>query len=269
MKDILGQLLRDQPPGMHRSTVREYLLARILQSLQDQGAFVHWAFCGGTALRFLFRIPRYSEDLDFALTEPSETHGLAKTVARIKSSFEAEGYTIGIKARQTGAVAGAYVEFRGLLHDLGISPYQDEVISVKVEIDTNPPRGATTTTTVIRRHVVVRVMHHDRSSLFAGKLHAVLMRSYTKGRDLFDLGWYLADPAWPAPNLELLNNALEQTGWSGESLTLDSWRDVVADRLKTLDWNAAVADVAPFLERPEDLALVDLRTLLSLLAARA
>jgi hypothetical protein len=68
MKDYLGQLVRSSPtPGHGWNVTREYLQARILGSLQRAGAMVPLAFHGGTALRFLYAIPRYSQDLDFAL----------------------------------------------------------------------------------------------------------------------------------------------------------------------------------------------------------
>lgn len=72
----------------------------------------------------------------------------------------------------------------------------------------------------MRRHVTLRLHHHDRAALLAGKLHALLQRPYTKGRDLYDLIWYLSDSAWPAPNLTLLNAALRQTGWGGDVFKL-------------------------------------------------
>jgi hypothetical protein len=59
----------------------------------------------------------------------------------------------------------------------------------------------------------------NADELLAGKLHAMLSRPWLKGRDLFDLVWYLADRNWPAPNPVLLNNALKQTGWDGPLLT--------------------------------------------------
>jgi len=42
--------------------------------------------------------------------------------------------------------------------------------------------------------------------------------------------WYLGDPTWPEPNLILLNNALQQTGWAGASLTEHNWWEVVRNR---------------------------------------
>jgi hypothetical protein len=92
--------------------------------------------------------------------------------------------------------------------------------------------------------------------LLAGKLHAILQRPYLKGRDLFDLLWYLSDPDWPAPNLVLLNNALRQTGWPGPALTEDTWRGTVRERLRTVTWEQAVADVRPFLEPRADASIL-------------
>ncbi len=67
MKEYLRQLLEQKTGYLSKkSVVREYLQARVLQSLQDEGMFLEWAFLGGTALRFLYNMPRYSEDLDFS-----------------------------------------------------------------------------------------------------------------------------------------------------------------------------------------------------------
>ena len=58
-------------PIEKKNLAREYLQALILQSLQRAGAMTALAFHGGTALRFLYSLPRYSEDLDFALERDS------------------------------------------------------------------------------------------------------------------------------------------------------------------------------------------------------
>jgi hypothetical protein len=134
-------------------------------------------------------------------------------------------------------------------------------LAVKIEVDTNPPTGAGLATTVVRRFVVLQLQHHDKASLLSGKLHAILQRAYTKGRDLYDLLWYLSDPAWPPPNLTLLNNALAQTGWQDETLTDANWRDQVRLRLRRLDWENIQADVRPFVEPGFDLSLLSLENL--------
>ncbi len=82
----------------------------------------------------------------------------------------------------------------------------------------------------------------------AGKLHAVLHRPWPKGRDFYDLLWYLSDPDWPEPNLVLLDKALQQSGWEEERPAQHTWRRIVRGRLGTVDWDRLKADVGPFLE---------------------
>ena len=259
MKDYLVELVSGSPtPLGARNQVREYLQARILGMLQRAGAMIPLAFHGGTALRFLFASSRYSEDLDFALEQQRERYDFRAYLRVIRSGFEAEGYAVTLKASDRKTVHSAFIRFPGLLYELALSPHRDDVLAVKIEVDTDPPGEATLATTVVRRHVILQLQHHDRASLFAGKLHAILQRPYTKGRDLYDLLWYLSDPAWPAPNLTLLNNALRQTGWTGPYLSGENWRGILGDRLHSLDWRRVAGDVRPLLEpgaAPEILTL--------------
>jgi predicted nucleotidyltransferase component of viral defense system len=257
MKEHLRQLAARADNDRARAClVREYLQARVLESLQDGGVFVRWVFVGGTALRFLFGLPRFSEDLDFSLSAPGTEAGVTAALTEVKRALGREGYPIEVKVSDRKTVVSAWIRFPGLPHDLGLSPHASQNLSIKVEVDTNPPSGAHVETTVVRRHVTLHLCHHDKASLLAGKLHAVLSRAWAKGRDLYDLVWYLADRTWPAPNLDLLNAALAQTGWQGPGLTAANWREQVRKRIEVLDWEKARADVRPFLERENDLGLV-------------
>ena len=223
------------------------------------------AFQGGTALRFLYSIRRYSEDLDFALERSDRGYDFQSYLRAIRSDLTHEGYNVEIKANEQRVVHSAFVRFPGLLHELSLSPHPNEILSIKIEVDTNPPAGAVLETTLVRRHATLRLQHHDPASLLAGKLHAILQRPYPKGRDLYDLVWYLSDRSWPAPNLGLLNNALRQTGWKGSPLTEISWRAAVRDRLEGIDWERIVADVRPFLEIASEVDLLTAETVEQLL----
>ena len=266
MKPYLRRLLENATSSLEaRSLVREYLQARILACLQRSGAMVPLAFHGGTALRFLYTIPRYSEDLDFALERPDADYQFRNYLQVIQRELTAEGYKMTIKLNDRKAVHSAFIRFPGLLHELELSPHLSETLAVKLEVDTNPPAGATLATTVVRRHVTLQLQHYDQASLLAGKLHAVLQRDYVKGRDLYDLLWYLSDPSWPTPNLTLLNNALHQTEWSGAPLTEENWRDVVRQRVLTFDWPKVVADVRPFLDQEAGMEILTRENVLRLL----
>jgi hypothetical protein len=262
MKEYLAELVRQAPtPAQGRNLAREYLQARILAALQRAGAMIPLAFHGGTALRFLYGHGRYSEDLDFALEGDRQRYDFRGYLQAVRSELTPEGYLVELKANDRKVVHNAFIRFPGLLYDLGLSGQRSEVLAVKLEVDTNPPAGAGLATTVVRRYVVLQLQHHDKASLLAGKLHAILQRSYTKGRDIYDLLWYLSDPTWPLPNLVLLNNALAQTGWQGGTLTEANWRELVREHLRLLDWNAILADVRPFVEPGFDLNLLTLANL--------
>lgn len=259
MKEYLRDQVRAVGGGVAgRHVVREILQAKILASLQRAGAMIPLAFHGGTALRFLYAIRRFSEDLDLALERPWAEHDFRVYLRAIRGDLTRESYTVDVKMNDRKVVHSAFVRFPGLLFEMELSPHRSEVLAIKLEIDTRPPAGAGLTTTVIRRHATLQLQHHDRASLLSGKLHAVLQRTYTKGRDLHDLIWYLSDPDWPQPNLEMLNNALRQSGWSGPELEASTWRRHVGDRLRDLDWPRAVDDLRPFVESQADLDLVTL-----------
>lgn len=266
MKEYLKQQIENiQDSNLARCIVREYLQARTLGHLQENGVFVDWAFVGGTALRFLYAMPRFSEDLDFSLKEPNTESRFVDYLKKIKAGFLAEDYAIDVKAKTAKTVQAAFIKFSALLYELGLSPHPSETISIKVEIDTHPPVGARLETSIIRKHCLLNLQHYDKGSLLAGKLHALLTRRYTKGRDIYDLMWYLSDRTWPPPNLRLLNNALAQTGRHGSELTSDNWKPQIIARLAAFDWNKIVADVAPFIEKQSDLAMLTLDNLSTLL----
>lgn len=266
MKDYLAEIVRAVPTSVQgRNVAREYLQARILSALQRAGAMIPLAFHGGTALRFLFGSARYSEDLDFALERATGEYDFRAYLQAIQSTFAAEGYQLELKVSDRRTVHSAFVRFGGLLYELALSPHRDEVLAVKIEVDTRPPAGADLTTTIVRRHVILHLQHHDRASLLAGRLHAILQRPYLKGRDVYDLLWYLSDREWPAPNLTLLNNALQQTGWEAEPLTEDNWRRMVRVRLQEVGWEQVVADVRPFLDPTADPGILQMENLVRLL----
>lgn len=265
MKEHLQQLIEKKPPDQRKNLAREYLQARILGFIQEKKGFSSWIFLGGTALRFLFDLPRFSEDLDFSLAMTQEKSAFQEMIEGIGRSFQGEGYAVDLKYSGRPPVSAAFIRFPGLPHELGLSGHAREMLAVKIKVDTRPPDGGKTETTIVRRHLLLNIFHYDRSTLLAGKLHAILCRPYTKGRDIYDLFWYLADRSWPEPNLEYLNNALCQTEWTGPKLTAKNWKKEIASRLSDIDWQHAIADVRPFIERSQELDLLTLPNLEKLL----
>ncbi len=264
-RDLIDLLRGSASPTESRNRLRELLQARILSSLQRAGAMVPLAFQGGTALRFLYGIGRYSEDLDFALERPDRGYDFRPYLQRIQADLRQEGFETETKVNDQKVMHSAFLAFPGLLFEADLSPHSNEKLSVKIEVDTRPPSGAVLETSVVRRHATLQLQHHDKASLLAGKLHAILQRPYVKGRDLYDLIWYLSDRSWPAPNLALLNNALAQSQWTEGPLTPETWKERAAERLQGIDWERVLADVRPFLEDAREIEILTRENALRLL----
>jgi hypothetical protein len=200
VKDYLATLVQGATTQAHgRNVAREYIQARILGALQRAGAFIPLVFHGGTALRFLFAAPRYSEDLDFALERAREEYDFRAYLRAIQNELQAEGYEVDLKVNDRRTVHSAFVRFPGLLHALALSSQRDEGLAVKLEMDTNTPAGAGLATTVVRRHVMLQLQHHDRASLLAGKLHAILRAPTLKAATVTICSGISATPPGPRP----------------------------------------------------------------------
>lgn len=145
------------------------------------------------------------------------------------------------------------MKFQGLLYEADISPHEEEKLRIKLEVDTRPPAGFEVETSRVDAFFPFVVDHHDRPTFLGGKLHAILQREWAKGGDFFDLMFYVS--RWPhtVPNLSYLRNALEQTGWEGENISEENWRELAAERIERVDWDDVREDVEPFVLRRGDL----------------
>jgi predicted nucleotidyltransferase component of viral defense system len=241
-------------PGQALNRLREYVQAFVLRSFHESEAFRSLAFVGGTALRFLHNLPRFSEDLDFSLVS-AEGYAGREWMAKVKRDLTLAGFSPEVTWNDRKVVHAGWVRVAGLLHEAGLSATPVEKLAIKLEIDTRPPDGARSERRVVTRHVTFLLQHYDQPSLLAGKLHAVLTRKYTKGRDWYDLVWYLSQRPPVVPNLTLLQNAFDQTQGVGRHNAM-LWRELARERLATLNLQAVGDDVSPFLERPQDAALL-------------
>ncbi len=174
MKQHLLNLAAEQSdPRIRLNLVREYLQAHILASLQDAGAFADLAFQGGTALRFLHNLRRFSEDLDFSLVRPAAAYDLAMPTQRAKRDLELAGYAAQASLRTDGTVRSALIRLPGLPHDVGLTPDPRRTLQIRLEVDTRPPAGAITEQRLVTRHFPLIFRAYDLTSCMAGKLHAL------------------------------------------------------------------------------------------------
>ncbi|KAF0126482.1 MAG: hypothetical protein FD189_1359 [Elusimicrobia bacterium] len=237
---------------------REFLQILALKSLSDQDAFSRLAFIGGTALRVVFGLRRFSEDLDFSVFNAAG-YDFGGLCGGLEKNFRLNGLNAVLDKDRDKTVNSAFLTFPGLPHALGLSGHKREKLSIKLEIDTNPPAGWKMQTTVLNKTYLFSLAHYDLPSLFAGKLHASFYRRYTKGRDIYDLFWYLARKV--QPNFELLNNAVAQSQGTAPGVNAGNFKDFMLERAERIDLGAAKKDVERFLENKSELRLFSKDTL--------
>jgi len=244
------------------NTLRENLQIMILKMLSDRGAFKHIIFVGGTALRIVYGLNRFSEDLDFSL---SGKKGFEfKTLENgLKTDLDKTGLKYSAKAGGEFAVKYLFLKFPGLLEDIGARRIKSQNLSVKLEVDMNPPAGWDLEAAVINRFYIFQVNVYKIESLFAGKIHACLFRTYVKARDYYDLLWYLTKKI--KPNLKQLNNAARQTDKEHPEITSANLPALILDKLEKIDFKQVRSDVSKFLANPDEAGLLSFETFKNLL----
>ena len=268
---VTRMLAKYEPKSVDDSVraLREIIQEVALLGLWRAKFFEHAAFYGGTALRILYGLDRFSEDLDFSLLEPSPDFNLARYTASLEEELLAFGFNVRVemvdKAVES-AVQSAFLKANTRNELLVIEAGEEltgqvaagQVLKVKIEVDTDPPPGFTTSTRYLLQPIPFAVRSYSLPDLFAGKMHAILFRKWknrVKGRDWYDLVWYAANH--PQLNLGHLEQRMRQTGhWSGEnSLSPVVFTDLLFEAIDRLDVNQARKDVAPFVKDQQMLAL--------------
>ncbi len=265
MIEIIQQRLdayKASNPVEEEQATKEIMQEIALYGLWRAGFFKVAAFQGGTSLRILHGLQRFSEDLDFMLQTPDPEFDWSVYLARLLECFEEYGLQSEAlpRGRMDRAVRTAVLKNNSFVNQLNLRFYKghaDRKITIKLEVDANPPAGSVYDYKYLDFPTDFEICHQDLAGNFALKIHALLCRPYLKGRDWYDFNWYIRQGV--SPNLPHLRNALIQHGpWAGQdSLTIDAdWvREELQKKIDNIDWAAATADVAPFLKLGEQEAL--------------
>lgn len=268
MAEIIEQMLasyQDEPDYGKKNRIKEIVQEIVLCGLSRGGFFEHAAFYGGTALRIFHGLDRFSEDLDFSLTAPDETFDLNSYLSCVEN--EVNSYGLRFHAEEhvkspDSAVRSAFLKGNTKEHillfyadeKLAKIIHKDDLIRIKFEVDSNPPAYAGFERRYRLLPIPYAVRLYDMPSLFAGKIHAVLFRSWrnrTKGRDLYDYIFYLSQGT--RVNLAHLESRLRQTGMLPvqETLDIDRLKTMLNKRFSEINYQSAKEDVLPFITRPE------------------
>ncbi len=264
-EDFLRSRFNEYPPGNaleQGNMLKEAMQHYVLASLSKHGLFSEAAFHGGTCLRIVHGLQRFSEDLDFLLKKPDPAFQWSQYLAGVQRDCHADGleFEIADQNKSEKAVRKTFLKTDSigslLYFQLPFGWHRHQKMRIKLEIDIQPPAGSSFETAYLMFPRPEPLTIQTLESGFALKIHALLCRSYVKGRDWFDFLWYVARKV--APDFNLLANALEQQGpWAGTQpdVTIAWLAESLASRIKQIDWALARDDVQRFLPLSEQAAL--------------
>jgi predicted nucleotidyltransferase component of viral defense system len=247
--------------------LREILQEIALLGLWRSKFYEKAAFYGGTALRTLHGMDRYSEDLDFSLIKPMPDFDLARYADSLQKEIRSFGFDVTVTKREKTAVSpvqSTFLKMDTLKHLLVIEKAQEivrqiprgQVLKIKIEVDTDPPPGFDTESGFLLQPIPFSVRVFTLPDLFAGKMHAILCRRWktrVKGRDWYDLVWFAANH--PRLHLSHLEQRMIQSSHlkRNEHLTRETFTDLLSKAIENLNVDQARREVEPFVKNPEGL----------------
>ncbi len=213
LKNITAGLKKEGSPEIFiRNSLKEYLQDVTLSIIYNDSNLKDLIFYGGSCLRKIYGLNRLSEDLDFESVEKIDVEFVAK---KIYAWFKKDKFVgVEVKTQVGENINRVVIKFK-VLHDLGLSPREDEKLHIKVEINDSPTGVYPTVLSPYHNgKYSMLVKHYDLETLMAGKIVACINRSYVKrvaggggggaagsagdperisfkGRDFYDLIWYM------------------------------------------------------------------------------
>lgn len=218
------------PPSIARESrfdrymLKEYLQLLILDHLVNTPYINKVSFIGGTNLRLIQGIDRFSEDLDFDCKDLDEQAFMAMTDSVVQflrqNNLEVETRD---KPNPKLTAFRRNLYFPQMLFNLGLTGHREERLLLKIEAQDQGVQYQPVVTNVNKMGFFFGVQVPPLDVLCAMKFAAILTRQ--KGRDYYDAIFLLSKTK---PNLDFLKT---RTGIS----SMQELKTVVSERLKEVD----------------------------------
>ncbi|MEO9257072.1 MAG: nucleotidyl transferase AbiEii/AbiGii toxin family protein [Crocinitomicaceae bacterium] len=245
------------------SALREIMQEITLAGLSRTDFFEKAAFYGGTALRILYGLDRYSEDLDFSLLKPDSNFSIEPYFKAILDEFKSLGLTVSIKkkTKQT-AIDSAFLKAETIWQEIVLvdiiketGVHSNKTLKIKIEVDRQPPLNFRTEEKLLLRPFSFYVKCFTKSSLFAGKMHVLLFRKWqnrVKGRDWYDLEWYIKKGILLDVN-HFLTRAKDTNDWKDNNISNEQIIELLDAKIKSVSFSSIKEDVVKFIQNDDAL----------------
>jgi predicted nucleotidyltransferase component of viral defense system len=245
------------------SALREIMQEITLAALSRTDFFEKAAFYGGTALRIFYGLDRYSEDLDFSLLKPDSNFSIQRYFKAIRDEFKSLGLTVRIQEKRKTSQAGIDSAFlkaetiwqeivlEDIIKETGVR--SNKTLKIKMEVDRQPPLHFQTEERLLIRPFSFYVKCFSKSSLFAGKMHALLFRKWknrVKGRDWYDLEWYIKKGV-PLDVNHFLARAKDTKDWQEDDISKEQILELLDKKIESVSFRSIREDVVRFIKNDE------------------
>lgn len=189
-----------------RNAIKEELQYHALNFIYHHPEYHDWIMYGGSALRICYGLNRMSVDLDFEVKQQCADAFLNKLKKKIERHFTAS-YAFSPDALTVKIVRGRGLLLRFVVGDELSLGHPSKQVHIKIDLN-----HFAADKTVIERipvnygQLAFVITTYNLSALMASKIAAILLRGkrgvgkaiYTeKGRDIYDLLWYMGKKIVP------------------------------------------------------------------------
>lgn len=232
------------PLTKKRAILREYLQTIILNSIYKSNFAKSMFFVGGTALRFFYNLPRFSEDLDFN-TPSLEENGFKKILERVEINLSMEGFSPGILYKKRATLFIASLNFPDVMSEYGIINKRGADIMIKIEVNCPEWPLATESHVLSLYGYNFSAILMSKGALLSEKLSALMSRK--RGRYIYDVLFMLRKKFPFDREVLYANNIREEP----KNLILNYLSGISEKELTKL-----AEQVKPFLFREDDIELI-------------
>lgn len=233
--------------------IREYLQVLILKAIYLSKYGKALSFMGGTCLRMCYGLKRYSEDLDFTLDRKIPGYSFGELNEIVANFLKNTDFEVDFKFNEEKTVQTSFIRVSKVLHLFGVSTLKTQKLHVKLEVDTKPVKISNKKREsffLTKFDEIFPIIKQTDETLFAGKIAAILIRSFTKGRDFYDLIWFLTRRT--NIDLKYLNSRLKQANLNLKFKDTKAVIHELEKRISQVNTNAILKDMGRFLEDPQE-----------------
>jgi predicted nucleotidyltransferase component of viral defense system len=264
MTDLLRQFMHNMQAhhkGDYIYRLKEAIQHIALLGLWRANFFDHAAFYGGTCLRILYGLNRFSEDLDFSLLRANSQFNFDPYLVAIEREIKSFGLTMKVEQKKKtneAPIFSAFIKGKtsmqlitiGVPEDITKKMHKNELVKIKLEVDIDPPGNFETEIRYQLDPIPYFIRSYQQPDLFAGKMHALLCRNWQsriKGRDWFDFVWYISKKI--PLRIAHLHNRLINSGHLDRDKLFDHKNviELLMTKISELDVPLAKEDVLPFI----------------------